>query len=129
MPLATTAALAETAEPETTSANQILIPTDELSKIVRAMQEGHLCCDEYGELLTECETVCDSKNKTIKVSEDALKACEDDTAVLQRQWETCSIRVGDVEETSWFHTAWDWFWPVAAVVLGGYVAGEQMAKR
>ena len=70
------------------------------------------------EVIQDCEDQTALYKEKNRVKEEVVVLREEQLAESQK-------RVADLEEDSWYETAWDWGWPIIALGLGAYVVADQ----
>lgn len=75
-------------------------------------------------LLSSKEVIQDCEDQTALYKEK-VRVTEEVVVFRETQLEESQKRVEDLEEDSWFETAWDWGWPMIALGLTAYVVADQ----
>lgn len=109
----------ERAAPDTTV---IQMSSEDYEQIAATLVLLKDCCDSSTDKLNELHTdykLCRGSNNTLIKMNDNLMSQND---LLKEKLSLSEDRVSDLEDPSWFDTAWDWFWPSLSLALGGVLA-------
>jgi hypothetical protein len=95
--------------------------SEEYSQLAEALSLLKNCCDASSDVIGSCKSgLLDCSDLYLSCT-SAVDNLTEQNILLQQKYELTESRLSEVTETSWFDTAWDWFWPITSVVLGGVV--------